>query len=300
MVWITAFFTENSSPKTGLSPTLTSYRVSDNALILNAIGMIEIGSGYYKYNFAAYDEDEEYIYVADGGVILSGAERYKYGGSAEADIKTIMDDVNDILVDTSTTLPTTLTTIEGKIDTIDGIVDDILIDTSTTIPASITTIDGEISIIDGIVDDILEDTSTTIPAALTIIDNEIAVIDGEVGVIDGIVDSILIDTETTLPATLTGIENKIDLIDTNVDTLLVDVAAIPTDHLELEALMGKNSVYEHVFDADHNHTGFIQYCYDSLVNKQAHDKATGLLYRFKFDVDYTGTNPTVTKKELMA
>ena len=41
-----------------------------------------------------------------------------------------IDDIDDILTDTGTTLPATLTTIEGKIDTVDGIVDNILVDTA--------------------------------------------------------------------------------------------------------------------------------------------------------------------------
>jgi hypothetical protein len=43
--------------------------------------------------------------------------------------------------------------------TVDGIVDDILVDTGTTLPATLTTIDG-------VVDDILVDTGTTLPAVI--------------------------------------------------------------------------------------------------------------------------------------
>ena len=55
---------------------------------------------------------------------------------------------------------------DAKLDTIDGIVDAILVDTETTIPGTITTIDNEIAVIDGIVDDILLDTGTTLPTTL--------------------------------------------------------------------------------------------------------------------------------------
>jgi hypothetical protein len=44
--------------------------------------------------------------------------------------------------------------------TVDGIVDDILVDTGTTLPATLSTIDSEIGVIDGIVDSILVDTAT--------------------------------------------------------------------------------------------------------------------------------------------
>ena len=55
---------------------------------------------------------------------------------------------------------------EAKQDTIDGIVDDILVDTGTTLPATLSTIEAKIDTIDGIVDDILVDTGTTIPALI--------------------------------------------------------------------------------------------------------------------------------------
>ncbi len=55
--------------------------------------------------------------------------------ATEAKQDIIDTNVDSVLVDTGTTLPATLSTIEGKIDTVDGIVDDILVDTGTTLPA---------------------------------------------------------------------------------------------------------------------------------------------------------------------
>lgn len=55
--------------------------------------------------------------------------------ASQASVDTIDSNVDAILVDTGTTLPATLATIEGKIDTIDGNVDSILVDTGTTLPA---------------------------------------------------------------------------------------------------------------------------------------------------------------------
>ena len=45
--------------------------------------------------------------------------------------------LQDILTDTGTTLPATLSGIDGKIDTVDGVADSILEDTGTTIPATL-------------------------------------------------------------------------------------------------------------------------------------------------------------------
>lgn len=60
------------------------------------------------------------------------------GANIAADIVAMDANVDAILVDTGTTLPGTLTTIEGKIDTVDTNVDAVLVDTGTTIPAQIT------------------------------------------------------------------------------------------------------------------------------------------------------------------
>ena len=145
----------------------------------------------------------------------------------------VKTDIDAILVDTGTTIPATIATV-------DTVVDAILVDTGTTIPATIATVDT-------VVDAILVDTGTTIPATLTVIDDfldtEIAAILADTGelqtdwanggrldllldsviakvdVVDGIVDSILVDTGTTL-------DGKLDTIDTVVDSILVDTAVI--------------------------------------------------------------------------
>jgi len=76
-----------------------------------------------------------------------------------AALATVDANVDAILVDTGTTLPATLTTIEGKIDTVDTVADAILVDTGTTLPATLTTIEGKVDTIDGIVDAIVIDTA---------------------------------------------------------------------------------------------------------------------------------------------
>ena len=76
-----------------------------------------------------------------------------------------------ILEDTGTTLPGTLSTINGKVDTIDGVVDAILEDTGTAIPTALNTIT---SYVDTIPADILDatngvETSMTLRQALRVI-----------------------------------------------------------------------------------------------------------------------------------
>jgi hypothetical protein len=76
-----------------------------------------------------------------------------------------VEDIDNILEDTGTTIPATITTIDNEIATIDGNVDSILEDTGTTL-------DGKLDTIDGNVDSILTDTGTTIPDALAAIDTD--------------------------------------------------------------------------------------------------------------------------------
>ena len=106
-----------------------------------------------------------------------------------AAVSTIDSNVDAVLVDTGTTLPATLSTVEGKVDTVDGNVDAILVDTGTTLPATLSTIEGKVDTVDSNVDAVLVDTGTTLPATLS-------TMDGKIDTVDGIVDDILPDTGT--------------------------------------------------------------------------------------------------------
>jgi len=80
---ITAFFTENGSPKTGLSPTLDAWQ-TDGTQVLTAVAMTEIDGGHYFYNATALDASITYVFTADGGASLMGGERYVYGSTETA------------------------------------------------------------------------------------------------------------------------------------------------------------------------------------------------------------------------
>ena len=80
-MYIKVIFFESGVPKTGLSPTIDIYKVSDNALVEASMTEIPAGNGaggVYKYDFTVYDPAEEYVYIADS-VALAGSERYSVG-----------------------------------------------------------------------------------------------------------------------------------------------------------------------------------------------------------------------------
>lgn len=78
---IPAYFHEAGVPKTGLSPTIDIYKVSDNSLVVNDGALTAVGGGFYKYDFAAYDSAEDYVYVVDGTATLANGYRYLFGGT---------------------------------------------------------------------------------------------------------------------------------------------------------------------------------------------------------------------------
>ena len=71
-----SFFTENGSPKTGLTPTMDVWE-TDGTQAVTAQTMTEIAGGFYFYEFGGCDETKDYSIRADGGSSLPINERYK-------------------------------------------------------------------------------------------------------------------------------------------------------------------------------------------------------------------------------
>jgi len=84
-----AFFTDSGDPKEGLSPTIRVLTL-DGSIIINDEAMVEIGSGFYYYDFTTYDEDEDYCIRADGTSDLTGADRYVYSTNETAGVGKIL------------------------------------------------------------------------------------------------------------------------------------------------------------------------------------------------------------------
>jgi len=91
---ILSFFTDDSLPKTGLTPTIKIRDVSDGSILINGASMTEVGDGFYRYDYSAYDSTKEYAIICDGGISLSDTERYVYAGN-ENYVEDIIDGVWD-------------------------------------------------------------------------------------------------------------------------------------------------------------------------------------------------------------
>ena len=157
---LTAYFTENGTPKTGLTPTLMIWDVSDGSAAVTAGAFTELAGGWYKYAWAAFDLTKDYVARADGGGGQPVGERYAPIDMAGAALSGKID------------------SIEAKVDTLDGIVDSILEDTGTTLPATLSVIQAktdnlkdswnDIAVVD-ILDAVVESTLTVKQALAVII-----------------------------------------------------------------------------------------------------------------------------------
>lgn len=83
---ITAHFTNNGVPTTGLTPLITINQLdplsstSYNTVVSSA-PMVDVSLGWYRYDFSSYDPTGSYVLLIDGGSGLSSYERYKVGGN---------------------------------------------------------------------------------------------------------------------------------------------------------------------------------------------------------------------------
>jgi hypothetical protein len=83
---ITVHYTNNGVPQPGLTPTIDVFELDPlnpgtNTQVVTAGATVEIGMGFYRYDFATYNPTRNYVFMFDGGVSLTGCDRYKYGGN---------------------------------------------------------------------------------------------------------------------------------------------------------------------------------------------------------------------------
>lgn len=70
-----AWFSENGTPKTGLSPTITIYHLESGRAVISGHAMTELGNGFYWYDYPDNSHRNSYAYICDS-VTLTGEERY--------------------------------------------------------------------------------------------------------------------------------------------------------------------------------------------------------------------------------
>jgi len=90
-----AFFSDQGIPKTGLSPSIDVWE-DDGTQVVTAQAMTEVAGGFYKYDFAAYDETINYCIRADGGAGLQDNDRYVLTTNALRELEERLTFLKDI------------------------------------------------------------------------------------------------------------------------------------------------------------------------------------------------------------
>lgn len=116
---ISSLFTNGGTPVLGLSPTIRIWEIDSlgDTLVVNDAAMIEVGDGFYKYSFSAYDPTKEYLFRSDGSTTLPASERYqkasnRHGGQETWSVDTDSNNlsgsfgeaVNDININVNTAI----------------------------------------------------------------------------------------------------------------------------------------------------------------------------------------------------
>lgn len=85
---ISAVFTKDGVPASGLLPHISAWKCSDKSLVISGAEMIEVANGFYYYDLDdfAFDNGEAYVFQCDGGASLSVEERYTYASFETADM----------------------------------------------------------------------------------------------------------------------------------------------------------------------------------------------------------------------
>lgn len=98
---ISSYFTRLGNPAVGLSPlpTIRIWEVSITGQTLTVIDqpMIEVGDGFYKYEFGAFDSSKSYVCRTDGGYSLSPNERFSISSFGNEPIPGAAPSVQDIV-----------------------------------------------------------------------------------------------------------------------------------------------------------------------------------------------------------
>lgn len=90
---INSYFIAGGVLQTGLTPTIDIVNIDTDTSVISGGSMIQSTSmaHHYYYDFVAYDSSINYAITVDGGVSLSGNERYHF-----SEIESVKDDINII------------------------------------------------------------------------------------------------------------------------------------------------------------------------------------------------------------
>ena len=264
--------TDFATPEAGISPTGVIRKDGGaSATVSNTVS--ELTNGNYVLTMSQGETNGNLLQFRfhDSGASCATQFVNIYTDDAslseiESQILIIDNKVDSILVDTTSILVDTGTTLGNKIDSILAdttsiLVDttSILVDTKTTLPATLSEMKSQISDIESQVALILIDTSSTL-------DNKL--------------DSILVDTGTTLPAAISNVHSQVSDIESQVELLGGDTANITSILADTKSLIVDVSLVHSAVDENLSHLNNGTYGLDALetiVSQVLQDTGTTLV-----------------------
>lgn len=197
---IIAFFTDNGTPKTGLSPQISIYEVTTSGtLIISSETMFEIGNGGYAYNFLTYNELTDYYIVVDGGTtLLNPYDRYGFGvndSNSISDLELHLATAENV-IQIRTDIQNTSGTLSSEIDDLTSEVISQASNINTNISSTSGSLMSELQNLSGSLIAEISETETTIIEEITIwggsINNNLNILSGELNTkLDSLSGSLL-------------------------------------------------------------------------------------------------------------
>lgn len=77
-MYIIAQFNSSNVPKTGLTPDISIRDVASGSLTVATTTMSEIGDGFYRYDFAKPNRNQNYTVLCSAGTDVGVNERYTW------------------------------------------------------------------------------------------------------------------------------------------------------------------------------------------------------------------------------
>jgi len=303
--------TDGKTPETGLSSGFTIEVSKNGAAQASGSGSItEIGDGHYYYEATSGELDT----LGFISISIRHASCRDFAAIAQVvpwDVyKDFVTNIDDIETDTGTTLPATLTTIEGKVDTVDTVADAIKAKTDNlpADPASETNVNANETKIDALNDLSTGDVQGAIWGCSCIwyqAGGTFGAKNQKVVPSESINDYKADVSGLATSAALSTHDGKLDTVDTIVDAIkavtdnLPDSGALTDIITKLKRLLGlhgDNCVIERTWNENSDNTVYNLYIYDSKANAETHNKSTGLLYEYSMACsDHSNNKPGTSK-----
>ena len=284
---IRTYFTTSTvnpaAPATGLSPVISIWKVSDNSVLVNEEAMTEVGGGWYKYTFAAYDPTIGIAFRCNSAVATTDF-RYTWGGNSD-DLQMVGKLPTNYIMGSSvaSNKDDEIDNISLYTDTVEGTLSTISLSQATNYAtlrsdiAAVPTvgeINDELELYHG---DGLWDTTADLAAINALITN----LDGD-----------LVNSSNGILASISGIPA---LARAEMDANSTKFASMTSTLARIAGLVHENTYVTFTYDGNSDNTTSTIQLYDTKANADTHNGTTGLVATYNMAATYAAHVPATVK-----